>query len=108
MLGVCVVTIIFGIFLQIQLFPKVKWEKTAEVNWSVPFSILYSFIFNIVAVGIFDRPYWPVLIPFGCFLFSRVIMAWVADLAGWFDRLTMMLMLSGMILEFLCRRCCCG
>jgi hypothetical protein len=101
MVGFCVLTLLFGIYLQVQSFPTVKWEKSVKVEWSIPFSIGFSFVFNGAGIAFFGRPYWPAAIQFLCFLFSFVIVNFLAKLSAWWDRFTMMLMLVGVLVEYI-------
>jgi uncharacterized membrane protein YadS len=101
MLVASILTIIFGFFLQYHSFPKVQWEKAKGIDWSTPFSIMFGFVFNGADAALFGRPYWPLIVQFVCCACSWIFVNYAAVLMAWWDRMTMLFMLCGMLVEFL-------
>ena len=85
--------------------PLVVFSKK-KLNGRKPSRLIGVCLFQYytAVVTIRGRSYLPVVIQVVCLLLSGVIVIWVADLTAWFDRLTMLLIFSGMIIEFLCHR----
>ncbi len=66
--------------------------------------IFLGFVFNMAGVAFFGRPYGPLIVQGVCFLCSIFIVSQMAELAGWWDRTTMLLMLCAMMGEFFYQR----
>jgi hypothetical protein len=66
--------------------------------------IFLGLVVNGAGVAWFGRPYWSLIIQFVCLVCSAFILALMAELAVWWERMTTLLMLCGMISEFFYQR----
>ncbi len=104
MLIFSVITILFGAYVQYLSFPEIKWLKDKNIDENMRFMIFLGLMVNPGGVVFFGRPYWPLLIQLFCCVCSFFIMAYMVELAGWWERTTVLLIFCVMIGEFLYQR----
>ncbi len=104
MLIISVMTILCRAFVQYVSFPEIKWQAAENIGWNTPFMIFMGLMVIMAGTVFFGRPYLPFMIQLVCLACSLFIVARMAELAVWWERMTMLLMLCGRIGEFLYQR----